>query len=520
MTEYFAGSFVDLSDRHLKLPPLAITVPDELVGIDELVFQHHPSDPNRSVGGVYDNLKFDRAALIIWPRIKSLTMALCFGLEAALDVVEQGQQLDAPYNPIESIETQVQSLLEYTVAHPIASWFAHTQPWICSDLRCFKSQPVPFSVASQRSVRLLTLISRWNLRDAGIRLLSILGADIGEGKNECFTCHSCKACSHHFEEEGIVYIGGIHSDNLAKLLAEFIVKIGWETPSLPNLVACLFSEVPNQIGPLCHLAVCLHRLQCYDAAYFVCNQACMFLCALRVSRLLKTKSPSTAIASCVKMIIALNGNAKWEQSSNQLSVILHHLKSVGKEFTPHLINCLQQCDPTHFNSLPSYRKFYLELCAYLELHVEDIFPPWQWFYEPSSSSTKMDVAVGLAAAHLMSSFLWLKDPDVVSSFIHRKIQPQPPGRRNMIPFLLSTRHIWASSPSENPTIQDAVRTLVTTRVLQLLRFKNQKECWEQPDAVLVGFPKVSSQLAASLLSFSLSNRSYLHFMYFIFYFFY
>lgn len=497
---------MDLSDRHLKLPPLAITVPDELVGVDELVFHHHPGDPNRLVGGVHDNLKFDRAALVIWPRIKSLTMALCFGLEAALDVVEQGQQLDSPCNPIESIETQVQSLLEYTVAHPITSWFAHTQPWICSDLRCFKSQPVPFSVASQRSVRLLNLISRWNLRDAGIQLLNILGADIGDGKIECFTCHSCKASSHHFEEEGIVYIGGIHSDKLAELLAEFIVKIGWETPSLPNLVANLFGEAPNQIGPLCHLAVCLNRLQCYDAAYFVCNQACMFLCALRVPRLLKTKSPSTAIASCIQMILTLTGNSKSGQSSNQLNVILHHLKSVGKEFTPYLINCLQQCDLTHFNNLPSYRKFYLELCANLELHVEDILPPWQWFYE---SSTRMDVPVGLAAAHLMSSLLWLEDPEVVSSFIHRKIQPQLPGRRNIIPFLLSTRHIWAPSSSGNPTVQDAVRTLVTTRVLQLLRFKNEKECWEQPDAVLVEFPEVSTQHFASQFNFALSKYKFI-----------
>ena len=478
-TEFLASNFVDQNDRRLKLPPLAITVPDELIGNEGQVF-HPPlqSNPDRFEGGDYDGQIFHRPALIMWPRNQSLTVALCFGLDSGLDVVEQGSAPESPCHPHQSVEIQVRMMLAYTYKAPLKSWFAHTLPWTCSDQRCFAAQPIPLAVAHQRVERLVSLCLRWNLHSAGLELLKVIGNNFNNVEFDDF--YFCSSCSASSKPGRVVFVGGVHSNSVAASLAKLIDMLGWTAP-VEALVTRLLAHHAEQVGPLCHLALSLHRLGNHIAARFVFNQMWKLMNQVDMdfNEILK------GIPSCIEAAFVID--------RKYLSEYLCSLRDLGDEYTPHIVASFRSVDLKLIKDLPEVRELYISLCWKLEAHVRDPMPPWTWIYQ---SASMMD-DFGWTASQLMSSILWLQDAELLRSFFERIAQPTPPGKRNIIPALLATRNTWAS-PS-GPLVESLVQALISVRILQLSRFRkaSSKMCWEQPDAVLDGFPQVEEFLRSN-----------------------
>ena len=480
-TEFLASNFVDRNDRRLKLPPLPINIPDELIGDEGQVFHlDRQLDPDRFEGGQFDGLVFHRPALIMWPRKKSLSVALCFGLDSALDVVEQGHFPGSPCQPQEPLDIQVRLLLAYTSKYPLNSWFVHTLPWTCRDQRCFAAQPASLAVASQRVTRLLDICLRWNLRSAGLELLEILGTSSGDvWQDQWYFCSLCSASCK--PKSGAVFVGGVHSNSVAVSLAKLINMLGWST-DVKALVARLLQHA-DQLGPLCHLALSLHRLENHVAAASVFTQTCKMLMSQDVDffEILK------AIPSYIETARVIDPEC--------LDGFFLFLRDLGEEYTPHLVASFQSAEPKLLKDLPEgFQELYISLCSRLEANVDNPMPPWTWYYQSSST---MD-GLHLAASHLMSAVLWLQDAELLRSFLDRITQPTPPGKRSIIPALLATHSSWAT-PSGGPLAQSTVAELVSIRIRQLSRYHKSpsKTRWEQPNAVLDGFPQVEAFLRSN-----------------------
>ncbi|KAI9552346.1 hypothetical protein GHT06_022711 [Daphnia sinensis] len=468
--EHWAGNWVDLQNRRLALPPLSIVVPDELLGYDEAVF--HCDPPHH--GGKFDGHTFDRAAIIMWPRNQTFSTAISFGLDQALDVVENAsQESDPPLVLTETKKTQMLYLLALCKKEPNKSWFASSLE--CSDLRCDRAIPVPLQVASKRAFRLIHLCLVWNLPECGLELLCLLFTRFDTTN---YRCHQCS-----MSNESTAFVGGICSKEVADKLAELVVMLNtWSCSIVSDCFKPLINEKMafdlNQTGHLADFAASLFHRQCFEAAIYVSDQVYRMLTDFYLIELTEMRSTDSVVGSCINMLVLIDG---LPSEYSRLIQLLFQLKSLSIRHPSIVIGWLQQTDVTLLKSIPPYWDFYVDLVTKLESHLMK-------FDDPTNNYTSSSEALEKAAAQLMVSFINLQDTQKFGILIDRIVNSKNQEARILLAAILASSNIWAVPTS--PSMEATLITLSAARVQQLIRFKFPMLKWEQPDAILKEHPAV------------------------------
>ena len=469
-TEYLAGNWVDLQDRKLSLPPLEIFLPDELLGREETVFQLDPTKPK--IYSKHEGLELKRQMIILWPRNKTVSLALAFGVDQAIDAVENKESSSSD---VKKKENQIVSLIRYCEEHPNETWLAN-QGRTCFDLRCVNARDNNLKVASKRALRLINLCIKWKLNTCGLKLVNLLFKMDFERDSYC--CYNCTT-----NKFSTPLVGGICSNDVASALAELIVMVGWNTVFKDNISKFLTSENfdVKQIGPFAHLAICLVGRNCLEGAKIVRDE--VFAVLEKYLKMLNGE----ILGFCLAMLSLIDG-----PSSGDLQLLLVNLKSFSEEHSSIVIGWLSEIDATLLKSLPSYWEFYVELLVNLESQLKVCNPPES--FEIVESFTTQQVA----AAQLMSSYLKLQDGPMLSALIDRITSPTS---RMLLSSVLSARTLW-TGPS---LVKETLSQLVSARIQQLSQFKTSVISWEQPDAVLPEHPAVETFLRSSAESVMYNN---------------
>ena len=472
-TEYLAGNFVDLEDRKLSLPPLEIFLPDELLGREETVFHLDPTKPK--IFGRYEGLELKRQMIILWPRNKTVSIALAFGVDQAIDAVENEESSSSD---VKMKEIEMDSLIRYCEEHPNETWIAN-QGTTCFDLRCLNARDNSLELASTRALRLINLCLKWKLKCCGLKLANLLFKM--DFERDLYCCYNCT--TNKFSTS---LVGGICSQNVASALAELVVMIGWDSMTNFKDKIAKFLTSKNfdvkEIGHFAHLAVCLVNHKCLEGARFVRDEIFELLLMEENLKMLNGE----IFGSCIAMMDLVDGFPY-----GALSLFLDPLKSFSEEHSPIVIGWLSELDPTFLKSLPLYWEFYIELLVNLESQLKLCNPP---SFKIVESFSQQEVA----AAQLMSSYLKLQNGPMLSAFIDRITSP---GSTILLSYVLSARTLW-SGPS---FAEETLFQLVSARILQLSQFKTSVVSWEQPDAVLPEHPAVESFLRSSAESVMYNN---------------
>uniref|UniRef100_A0A0P5RVU2 Uncharacterized protein n=1 Tax=Daphnia magna TaxID=35525 RepID=A0A0P5RVU2_9CRUS len=469
--EFWAGNWLDLQNRRLALPPLSIVVPDELLGFNEAVFH---CDPPPDYGGKFDGHTFDRAAIIMWPRNQTLSTAIRFGLDQALDVVENAPKESDPFLVItETKKTQMLHLLDLCKKEPNKSWFACASE--CSDLRCDRAIPVSVHVASKRTLRLIHLCLIWNLPECGLELLCLLFTRLDSTN---YRCHQC--C---MSDESTAFVGGICSREVADKLAELVVMLDtWSCSIVNDCFKPLINENMvfdlRQTGHLAHFATCLFHRQCFEAAIYVSDQVFRMLTDFYLIELAETQSTDSVVGSCIDMLVLIDG---LPSEYSRLIQLLFQLKSLSVRHPSVVIGWLQQSDVTLLKSLPPYWDFYVDLVTKLENQLMEL-------NDPTNSYTSSFEALEKAAAQLMVSFLKLQETQKLEILIDKIVNSKNQEARILLAAILSSSNVWAVPTASS--MESTLITLSAARVQQLVRFKFPMFKWEQPDAILKEHPAV------------------------------
>ncbi|XP_057378887.1 uncharacterized protein LOC130700895 isoform X2 [Daphnia carinata] len=483
--EHWAGNWVDLQNRRLVLPPLSIVVPDELLGFDEAVFH---SDPPHH-GGKFDGHTFDRAAVIMWPRNQTFSTAISFGLDQALDVVENASKESVSSLILtETKKTQMLYLLALCKKEPNKSWFASSSE--CSDLRCDRAITVPLQVAFKRALRLIHLCLIWNLPECGLELLCLLFTGFDTTN---YRCHQCS-----MSNESTAFVGGICSKEVADKLAELVVMLDtWSSSIVNDCLKPLINEKTSfdlsQTGHLADFAACLFHRQCFEAAIYISDQVYRMLTNFYLIELTESQSTDSVVGTCINMLVLIDG---LPSEYSRLTQLLFQLKSLSIRHPSIVIGWLQQTDVTLLKSLPPYWDFYVDLVTKLESQLME-------FDDPANKYTCSFEALEKAAAQLMVSFLKLQDTQKLKILIDRIVNSKNQAARILLAAILSSSNIWAVPISAS--MEATLITLSAARVQQLVRFKFPMLKWEQPDAILKEHPAVELFLHSTKESMTYST---------------
>ena len=260
-TEYFAAYWTNTDGLPLNLPPLEITVPEQLLGKDEVVFCFE--EQNSPAGyGRFDGVVLERASIVVWPRQLILPIASYLGIDKLLDEIEKKSKNEARKRE------EVKILLDHCQRSPNEIWYVNVGNHKCDDFRCHGSVSVPRNVALKRAKRLVNLCLMY-FPEAGNQMLNILFSQFD--KLDDLLCHACHPDSHS-HDYNCIFVGGICSDEVAVLLAELVSKEftgeGFEI---------FFEDLKNrerfdyQVPHIAQFAICLYNRQCIEGAKFVCN---------------------------------------------------------------------------------------------------------------------------------------------------------------------------------------------------------------------------------------------------------
>ena len=469
-TEYLAGNWCDTDNHQLILPPLPLVVPDQLLTFDDSPF----NSPIRVSGGKFEGLSFDRASIILWPREKTFDTSLLFGLDQALDVAENGFEMDPICNVYEERRKQMEMLLAFCKKEPNRSWFA--SPLLCNDLRCDRARPVSPQVASKRSLRLMDLCINWNLPEFGRELIRIIFSSFERADYRCYKCFASGQRS--------LFVGGICSSEVANKLVDLFVFLGVTHQEAKDLISLSFESIKlfdfKQTGHLAYLATCLFHRQWQETATFVCDEAYSLLNLVYLKELADMQTADGVIGSFIEMLHLIDGPPSSEEC--RLSQLLLLLDVLSLQNCSLVIGWIQKTDPTLLKSLPSYWDFYMKLVDRLESQLVGEVPPAD-FASP--------IQLEESSAQLMSTYLKFEDGEKLDSLVNRMAFSTKPKERLLLAATISSQNSWsASSPSAKSTLV----TLGAARVQQLIRFTFALFKWEQPDAVFKGHPEVEKFL--------------------------
>ena len=468
--EYLAGNWCDSDNHQLILPPLSLVFPDQLLTFDDLLFTS--SAP--LTGGMFCGLSFDRASIILWPRDKTFDTSLLFGLDQALDVAENGFEMDPNCNPNEERKKQMDMLLAFCKKEPNRSWFA--SPLQCDDLRCDRARPVSPQVASKRALRLMDLCINWKLPEFGKKLLYILFSTF---ERTDYRCHSCFASGQRS-----LFVGGICSNEVANKLVDLFVFLGIEHQEAKGFIKLLIirlikeSEL-KQIEHLAYLATCLFHRQWHELANFVCDEAYTILTLDYLTNLAITQLKDGVIGSCIQMLHLIDGPSSSEES--RLSQLLLQLEPLSNQNLSLIICWLRNTDPAVLKSLPSCWEFYMKLVDELEIQLID-----------AASNYASHFQLVQLSALLISTYLKLEDEENLQWLVNKIISSNKAEWRRLLAATIDSHDSWLS-----PSAESTLATLYKTRAQQLLPFKFPEYKWEQPDAVFNGHPEVETFLRSA-----------------------
>ncbi len=468
-TDILASNWSDAENHRLLLPPLPLFIPDQLMGLGDVVFNSPTSQHN----GKFNGLEFDRAAIILWPRDKLFSTALCFGLDQALDVAESGLEVDTDHSIHDTRTKQMRLMLALCKKEPNRSWFASVMD--CSDLRCDQARPVSLQVASKRALRLMNLCINWELFDFSKELLNLLFSTFER------TDYRCRSCS----ESGIqdLFVGGICSYEVADKLVDLFIFICANPEDIIESILGAIQSMKRfdlkQTRFLAHFAICLFHRKCFEAAMFVCEEA-YNLTLEYLQKLTETQITDGVVGSCIDMLLTIDGVPFSEES--RILHLLDQLKKLSLKNPTLIIGWLQNADPNLFKSASFFWEFYMKLIEELERQLVD------GTYNSRTSPLQLEKA----SAQLISAYLRIEDPEKLQSLVGRIIDSKN-GR--LLAAAISSWELWAVSSS--PSAENTFANLRAARVRQLVSFKSPMFKWEQPDAVLPEHPKVEAFLRST-----------------------
>ena len=439
-TEYWAGDWSELQDCQLKSSSsLQIYLPDQLLGHEETVFQLDPKKINWHSN--FEGLEFKRQMIILWPKKKIFNVALAFGVDQALDIIEK----DAVE---ETKEAEMKAMIEYCKEHPCETWFPNNRDR-CGDFRCVSARDNPIELGSKRALRIINLCLQWKLKSCGLELISILFDTNFEW--DLFCCWGCATCFWIYSP----FVGGVCSNDVASALAELIVMVGWNSLS-NNISQFHISESfdVKQIDHLSHLAVCLVNYNCLDGAKIVRDEVFEILKMEQyLKKLTELEDADETFGSCIAMLALVDGLSSPEDGV--LDNLLVHLKTFSGEQSSTVIGWISKIDATLLKSL-SHLDYHPELLANLELQLETSNPP-------SPSYTKSFTTQEVAAAQLVSSYLKLQDGQMLKSLMDRIT-----GSKILLSSVLTTRSAWTTSSSLADT---TLAQLVAAQLKKLSQFE-------------------------------------------------
>ena len=462
--QYLASNWSDADNHQLVLPPLPICVPDQLLKFDDLLFTS--SAP--LTGGMFCGLSFDRASIILWPRDKTFDTSLLFGLDQALDVAENGFEMD-PGNILEGRKKRMEMLLAFCKKEPSRCWFASSSE--CSDLRCDRARPVSPQVATKRALRLIDLCINWKLPEFGKELLRRLFSKFERTDYRCDNCFKAGQRS--------LFVGGICSNEVANKLADFFafLDLQQEAKDVIKLAIKSINQFDfKQTGHLAYLATHLFHRQWQELATFVCDEAYSLLTLVYLEDLTETQAEDGVVGSCLKMLHLIDGPPSSEEC--RLSQLLLQLDGLSNQNLSLIICWFQNTDPAILKSLPSYWEFYMKLVDKLECHLIDA---------PRSCASPLKLKE--LSALLFSTYFKLEDDEKLQSLVNRIISSSKAESRLLLAATISSQHSWSS-----PTTKSTLVVLTVARVQQLVRFTFPFFKWEQLDAVFNGHPIVEAFL--------------------------
>ena len=469
-TEYLAGNWCDADNHQLLLPPLPILVPDQLLKFDDSPFNSSPP----LTGGMFDGLSFDRASIILWPREKTFGTSLLFGLDQALDVAENGFEMDPNCDLDGERRKQMEMLLAFCKKEPNRSWFA--SPLQCDDLRCDRARPVSPQVASKRALRLMDLCINWKLPEFGNELLYILFSTF---ERTDYRCHNC----FESDDQRSLFVGGICSKEVANKLADLFAFLGVVQREAKDLINLSIESIKQfdlkQIGHLAYLATCLFHRQLYETATLVCDEAYSLLTLVYLKKTTEAQITDGIVGSCIEMLHLIDGSSE----ECRLSKLLLQLDALSVQNSSLIIGWLQETDHNLLKSLPSYLDFYMKLVDRLESQLVNEGPP---------TDCASPLQLEESSAQLISTYLKLEDDEKLDSLVDRIVSSKKAESRLLLAATISSHNSWFAPSS--PSALSALATLSAVRVQQLVRFKFPRFKWEQYDAVFKGHPEVEKFL--------------------------
>ena len=379
--------------------------------------------------------------IVLWPKKKTFDIALAFGVDEALDMIEK----DAV---AETKEAEMKALIEHCKEHPCETWLPNNRDG-CEVLRCVSERHNPIKLGSKRALRIINLCLKWKLKSCGLELINVLfNTDFDWDLFGCWDCViNCISIKQPF-------VGGVCSKDVASQLAELIVMVGWN--SIANISQFHTGKHFDfkQIGHLSHLAVCLANLNCLEGAKIVRNEVFEILKIEEyLKKLTKLEDASGTFGSCIAMVALVDGLSSPE--NGRLDNLLAHLNFNGEKSLK-IIGWISEMDATLIDSL-SHLDYYTELLANFECQMN---PP-----RFAESFTAQE----LAAAQLMSSYLKLQEKLTLIGGIT--------GSKILLSSVLCTRTAWTSSSS---LVDATLAQLVASRVQRLLQFKTSLFSLENP----------------------------------------
>ena len=104
--------------------------------------------------------------IVLWPKNKTFDIALAFGVDEALDMIEK----DAV---AETKQAEMKALIEHCKEHPCETWLPNNRDG-CEVLRCVSERHNPIKLGSKRALRIINLCLKWKLKSCGLELINVL----------------------------------------------------------------------------------------------------------------------------------------------------------------------------------------------------------------------------------------------------------------------------------------------------------------------------------------------------------
>lgn len=403
-------------------------------------FQDEPDVEQIGTGGQLFHNSFRTSLLVIWPKIMSTRLANEYGFSNVIDSLEEQSKRSGNKDKLSS---ELKEALETCKLNRAVIWRRNCQ----STAR----------IEDDKSLRLLRLcIDTADVRN-GVVLMEILAFD-AEDQVRCDR------------------IGGI---KLAEAIAEFVSIAGWSECSSPILRMISSPRAEFEIIYCTALVQSLMDRGCEEAAGCCANR--IYGQLFRVHPTLWPSMKAEEMASIVGMFFRLEGDDGASRTSNpaRFTPFYIYLRTLSAFNLSFLIVELQKTYATKIRDSNPCRSFYYSIC--LNLAHYDL--------------NKVDESDCCRLPEVMKCLFWFGNEQLVDAFVGKICDPVFV-ENAALAVLTRSQLVWDECVRSSHG-KHVLMSLIDRRVIQLELRQPPTMWWEQPNAIVPGYPEVQAFLRSS-----------------------